>query len=86
MEESIPPVELTPQQLGSLLAKSSKKIDKPCLECNVTMRAVTVRREFCSPRCRQRHWLRRLHNLKSGEEMVYVRRTRGEPGRTAEQD
>lgn len=86
MEESNSPVALTPQELGALLAKSSRKIDKPCLECRVIMEAVTIRREFCSPSCRQKHWLRRLHNLKPGEEMVYVRRTRGGPGRTDGQD
>lgn len=77
---------LTAQELGSLLGKMTRKIDKPCLECQMTMRGVTIRREFCSARCRQRNWLRRLNELEPGESITYVRRRRGDPVRTATPD
>jgi endogenous inhibitor of DNA gyrase (YacG/DUF329 family) len=53
------PDDLSAQELGALLAGKARRVDKPCLECRTTMRSVTVRREFCSPKCRQKHWRHR---------------------------
>lgn len=66
-----PVIELTSRELGSLLGRKSEKVDKPCLECKAVMKGVTIRREFCSPKCRQKNWLRRLNNLKPGEAMEH---------------
>ena len=72
MAIELSPPTLTPQELGSLLGKASEKVTKPCLECGVEMVDVTIRREFCAPRCRQKNWLRRFKNLRPGEEMPKV--------------
>jgi hypothetical protein len=77
------PDDLSAQELGALLAGKARRVDKPCLECRTTMRSVTVRREFCSPKCRQKHWRHRLFGLRPGEPMVYVNHRR-EPSHTDE--
>lgn len=77
--------DLTASELGTLLAHKTRKVDKPCLECKTTMKEVTVRREFCSPKCRQKNWRNRLYGLKPGEEMVYVNHRRA-PSRSPEPD
>lgn len=64
-------------ELGAMLSQKVRRITKPCLQCGRPMTNVTVRREFCSPRCRQKHWLRRLNSLAPGEPMIYVRRQKG---------
>lgn len=66
------PADLTASELGSLLGRKTEKVDKPCLQCQALMTGVTVRREFCSAKCRQKHWRLRLFSLKPGEEMTYV--------------
>jgi hypothetical protein len=64
--------EMTPQELGSLLGRSTRKVVGRCLQCAGEMVDVTVRRAFCSARCRQKHWRTRQNGLKPGEPMPYV--------------
>ena len=66
------PTDLTAAQLGALLAAKTRRVRGSCLQCGSDMAEVTVRRAFCSNRCRQRHWRQRQKGLGSGEPMPLV--------------